>query len=492
MSIPAILNNKKALLAFCVVGCALNYIAYYPGFMNLDSVYQYGQVVTGKYDDWHAPILAVLWRVLDKVVRGPQLMLLFQLLCLWASTYLLLITINNRLWRVLIVLFTFAPVVQNFAGCIIKDTEMAFCWLLAFSIMFRAMIADRKMNIAEAVLSFLFLTYGVWVRPNALPGSLPLCFLWVSVVISGQSGLKKVGLTAAMLIVIMCGQWIAINKFIKPEKRYAENKLFLQDLTGVFVKTGRDVFPQMLYRNPYFDTAYLRAQYHPATFDHIWWNKDFSVTVIPFPGMFSKTAPKIIPNDTGLGSGNNRVGAPGEQAVSGSLASTDSLPGLADIRQALFKAWERTILAYPGVYLRNRFDGFLYYLRIRKRNNEFINYFIGIVPNDFGFSFHRNPISDVFVKPIVVQRSMPYMTPWFWFFLNIILLVFIPFINGSAASAGYKALTWSGIFYALPSFFVFQLDTDFRYFYWNCVACCLAVIVLAYWIVTKKKDIDIP
>jgi hypothetical protein len=434
MSFNLLLKNNQFFLFFCVFGFAINYIAYFPGFLSIDSIYQYGQVIMGKYDDWHPPIMAFFWHFLDKVYAGPALMLLFQLFCLWASGYLLLKTFDNRLWRILVILLLFAPFVQNFAGYVIKDNEMALSWLLAFAIMFRALNGQRKMNGFEAFFSFLLLAYGTWVRSNALPGLLPLGFLWVSVLFNSQGTLKKIALTAGMSVFILGCQLFVNNVLIKPEKKYPVNKLFLQDLTGIYVKTGVNVFPAALYNNPYFDTAALRKRYHPATFDHIWWDKDFKVTIIQHQDDF--------------------------------------------IERALFQAWEKEIFAHPLVYLKNRLDGFLYYLRIKNSGNKFDSYFMGTVANDFGLSFHRNVVSPVFVFPVVLQQSMPYMKPWLWFFLNFLLLFFIPAFKNKSNRSGYQVLVWSGLLYLLPSFFVFQVDTDFRYFYWNCIACFLAVCIL--------------
>ena len=127
----------------------------------------------------------------------------------------------------------------------------------------------------------------------------------------------------------------------QPRKQYAENKLFLHDITGVFVKTGKNVFPATLFTNKAFDTAYLRKKYHPATFDDIWWNND---------GI------NIIPDTT--------------QKVS----------------YDLFIAWKSALIRYPFVYLDNRFVGFEYYLRIKSRTDFFCNYPPGITANKFGIT----------------------------------------------------------------------------------------------------------
>jgi len=55
------------------------FVAYaWPGFMTWDSIVQLGQARSGHYGNWHPPIMARLWAVLDGIVRGPALMLVLQ------------------------------------------------------------------------------------------------------------------------------------------------------------------------------------------------------------------------------------------------------------------------------------------------------------------------------------------------------------------------------------------------------------------------------
>jgi hypothetical protein len=427
------LNQKKYLIVFCVLGFILNYVAYHPGFLSPDSFEQYGQSLSGNYSDWHPPVMALLWHVFNFVHQGPQLMLVFQLCCLWVSGFLLLDSFDSYFWKALIVVLLFAPFVQNFVAYIIKDSEMALCWLLGFAILLRAAAKQRKMSAAEAVCSLLLLTYGCWVRPNAFPGCLPLCFLWVWLFSDNKSIVKKALIAISLFAAIFAGQWIVTSQLIKPRKEYAENKLFLHDLTGIYVKTGNNVFPSILYSDTKIDTAYLRTNYHPATFDPIWWNSD-NESVRP------------LQNDT-----------------------TSYIIG---------QAWEKALTDYPLIYLRNRLEGFQYYLLLKRRTNFFCNYPPGISENRYGIKYHQNRVSALFLASIQWQLHMPYMLPWFWFFLNFLLLFFVSLIRNRQLRRAYAALVLSGILYQLPSFFVYQVDTDFRYFYWNCISCSLAVCIL--------------
>ena len=59
--------------------------AAWPGVAMYDTVAQYGQVLSGRYDDWHPPVMARLWAVLAPVGPGAAPMLALQLATYWAG-----------------------------------------------------------------------------------------------------------------------------------------------------------------------------------------------------------------------------------------------------------------------------------------------------------------------------------------------------------------------------------------------------------------------
>jgi len=429
------LNINQWLGIACVSGFTLNLIAYYPGFLSPDSFDQYSQAASGQYNDWHSPIMAVLWGLFIKVRPGTLLILIFQLGLLWTSVYLLLSSIKSKLWYVLILLFSLAPFIQNFAAYIVKDTQMAFSWLLAVAIILRAGLSKGKLSKTEAVICFLLITYGSWVRINALPGSIALCYLLSWIIFKNKT--KYIRLVSAIFVwvIIGVGHWVFDYNIIKAEKTYPQTKLYLHDLTGIYAKTGVNFYPPFLYSSSDFDTTVLRKGYHSATFDDLW------------------------------------VGRNGKEIYSFEDDTTVIM---------LQQAWAKAIRTYPNVYFNNRMEGFFYYLRIKDRGSNPHNLFAEIYPqpNFLGLSFHPNILSKIFIRPIEKQTRMPYMKPWFWLVLNVLLFAFSGKLDKLECRVTYKALISSSILYLLPAFFIFPADTDFRYFYWNCIACSLAVCIL--------------
>ncbi|MGN6568547.1 MAG: hypothetical protein ACTHJ0_11370 [Flavipsychrobacter sp.] len=432
MSLLRSIDSKRLAFIICLSGFLLNLIAYYPGFMSPDSLDQYQQAITGDYNDWHPPIMAGLWHLFNYIYSGPLLMLVFQLSLFWTSIYLLLTAIKGHIWKLSILLLAFAPFIQNFTGYIIKDIQMSFAWLLTSAILFRAIIQQRKLSIFESIISLLLIIYATWIRQNALPGSLPFIVLWTWLVFRQRSKGFKITIVVIATTLLVWLQFPFNYNLFNAEKTYPEVKLYLEDITGIYAKTGQSYFTPYVLTGPAFDPNRLRTQYNTATFDDLW--EDYNGKAL--------------------------------------------LPDMDDSSvKDLQKAWLHAIVAHPFTYINNRADGFLYYLRVKNRT-PLHYYYPYIDPNPYGFVFKWNLASKLLLKPIAFQKDIFYMRPWFWFLLSVILLFFMKKIRNTAYRKYYILLATSGILYLLPQFLVYQTDTDLRYFYWNILSPALCVCLL--------------
>ncbi|MCC6372372.1 MAG: hypothetical protein IT236_15315 [Bacteroidia bacterium] len=435
--------KKHGLLALSItcLGFILNLVAYFPGFISPDSLDQYQQALTHQYSDWHPPIMAGFWSLLIRIYPGGHLMFLLQLLAFWISFFMLLTLSLKYFKRMtwLVVLLFFAPFIQNFVGNIWKDVGLAISWLLAIAIMLRAYYDARGLSRVETVICFVLLCYGCWIRINALPGVLPLLGIWQYMQkgpVGFNLGTRRFLLNIAGITAIVIGLQFAITKLVlKPSNTYPEYKLFLHDLTGIYKETGTLYFPYFIKNYQGFDTAYIRQKYIYSTFDNIWWNSDNK---------------RIMPEVS------------------------------ADDMKVLQSAWIKAILKHPFVYLKNRTIGFLQFLRITDSGSGLAITYQYIHPNKYNLEFKQNGITRLYYSYVEKQRAAPYMHPWFWLLINLLVLYLAKkplFYPDRYFTLG---LAYSSLFYIALEYIVFQADTEFRYFYWNCVALCLAILVFAF------------
>lgn len=400
--------------------------------MSPDTVDQYEQALTGKYNDWHPVTMALVWSFLLKLHNGPQLMLLLQLILLWAACFFVARSLGVKSGLLFIAVFFFAPFIHNFSGYIIKDVQMAAAWLLAAALIMDALVAGRKQSLAEMVICYALLIYGALLRIDALPGLIPLLILWAMV--SMKKKYRPIMLLSVATIGLIFFLQAGLTKMAEPEATFPERKLYMHDLAGIAVKTGTNPFPQGIYE----DTAglninYIKNNYHPATFDMIWWNND-TVNIKPRKS---------------------------EDAV-----------------QVLRNAWWMAIKQYPGIYVRNRWEGFLFHLRVKKRTESYNNYHIWVQDNEYGIGHHPGALYKIFDNWIGRHKYAFYMQAWFWMAANILLFLPAILVKEKRFRGAVILLLLSSLLYRLPQFFIFQVDTDFRYFYWTCLTCTLATFYM--------------
>jgi len=435
--------QKYGGLVFClavsIIGLVADLLAFYPGFMSPDTLDQYQQAKSHAYGDWHPPAMSYLWSILLHFKDGPQPMLLLQLLLLWSGFFIFcrLLIKQYSYFAILAVIFVFAPFVQNFAGNIWKDVHMSLSWFFASMLMIQAFYQKRKMSLRESIISLLFLIYGCWLRGNAPPGVLPLCGFWLitafNLPILGWRAILMLGLKSIALTVIIILLQISFTSLvIKPKRNFIEYKLFVQDLSGIYVKTGDLTFPDFIKSHPAFDTAYLKGHYAYHTFDQFWWNEDNKYI---FPNVNSEQV------------------------------------------KELRNYWIKTIVSNPGVYLDIKWKGFLNFLRIKLSGTELYTFYPYIHPNSFGFKYTANRFGNFFIDKMYKVKNKFYMKPWFWTVLNLILfpVCFLPWL--SRIKIPLLTLGLSSFFYLAFEFFVFPADTEFRYFYWNCISVSMAFIL---------------
>jgi hypothetical protein len=145
----------------------------FPGYLNFDSAEQLFQARSGELSDWHPPMMAGYWAVLDEWLSGPLLMLLVQTTCfVWGLYELLRQRLDERAaaW-VTAGVFLFPPVFTPMAP-VWKDAQLA-----GFLVAGVALALQPTWRARVAGLLLLVLAAGV--RDNAA-AALPHLCLWMA------------------------------------------------------------------------------------------------------------------------------------------------------------------------------------------------------------------------------------------------------------------------------------------------------------------------
>jgi hypothetical protein len=207
------------------VGWLLVLLYAFPGFMSTDSIDQLTQARTGVYTDWHPPLMALVWKLLDGIVSGPVLMLVLQTgLFLFGSWKLLERALPSRAAAIVAVLVLVFPPVLTTMAVIWKDSQMAG-FLVAGT---AAVLSPRR---GWKIAGWIFLGIAAAMRHNAPAAIVPLAIYLVWVTTQHPRWARvAIGLAAAVGLFLAS---TGVNTLLTDKREYPwYSSLALLDIVG--------------------------------------------------------------------------------------------------------------------------------------------------------------------------------------------------------------------------------------------------------------------
>ncbi|HYH87255.1 MAG TPA: hypothetical protein VEX60_17515 [Pyrinomonadaceae bacterium] len=273
-------NAKKTLwpvwlpgYLLCAAGFLLSVVAFYPGYMSPDSTGQLAQARAWEFTDWHPPLMAAVWGVVDRVAAGPAGMLLLHNAAYWGACALFWrATYRRSVWLGLgLVAFGFMPQVLSHLSAVWKDTGLGVSLLLASALLYRARETGSK-GALVAALPLLF--YGCGVRLNAAPAVLPLA-LWAGLIacrifptLRARSArwprLLPALIGIACFLLLTGAATLVTEALIKGKHSYTGQTVLLHDLAAISIERGEALFPDYVVRDEHFSLDKVAQQYVPA------------------------------------------------------------------------------------------------------------------------------------------------------------------------------------------------------------------------------------
>ncbi|MFP5247133.1 MAG: hypothetical protein ACLGH0_10605 [Thermoanaerobaculia bacterium] len=237
---------------FCFLFCI---IAFYPGTMSPDAVYQLAQARAGSFTDWHPPLMAAVWGVLDRVIPGPFGMLLLQNAMFWGALFIF--------WRMTdrlsLIAIGFVPATLTQLSSILKDVHLGVALLLAAALLYVAQRTNRK---AALLLSIPLLFYGYAVRANAAPAVLPLAIWTGFLAFRGRRFLPAIA-GVAYFALLTIGVLATTRMLTGGRSLYIEQALLLHDLTAISKARGEPLFPAYIVNDAHFSFERAAKAYTP-------------------------------------------------------------------------------------------------------------------------------------------------------------------------------------------------------------------------------------
>jgi len=412
-------------------------IVFFPGSYSVDSWNQYNQMIQNSYHDWHAPVLPFIWRQLYLITGRFESIYVLQMVLYWVFVFLLL-TYKGTGHAAFIAGILVATLLLFIPQYVMKDTHHAIAWALAIVLLIRRhSCPDRRIRIVISMLTLLLLTYGLFTRMNAVIALLPLLYVWLPV---RENFFKKAGLVLIMFSLMIAANYWLTYSVLHAQRQYPEYKWKLLDIAGISKRSGINYFPAGINSYTHFSYDSLMAVYTPASIDDIYW-----------PAMGASPFPR-----------------PDER-----------------LYREVSVQWKKAIAAHPALYLENRWEGFMHYLRIRPRfgKDSYWNVPIWIDPNNpLHLQQHKGKIQEGFLVFYKQLNRFHFFDPWVWLLLNMALCCI--FMYRKRAGKSYQEynvlflIQLSAVLYMLSQFPVYQHDRDFRYNYYNVFAFFIGLIFL--------------
>ncbi len=256
---------------------------FFPGLMSQDSIIQYGQAVTGQYNDWQPPLMAIVLRAVLGLGGALGLLMLAQCLAgvfgvralareslelLWGDR----VPPGRAAWLALLVLLVLLLPWSPLAFYLMtfwKDAWAAvlLLWIGALAIaLFRRGMERRRV----ALLVLLSALLGL-VRHNAVV-VLPVLglVLWLGLRRAGMGRRAALATAAAPLAL-----WLVANPltdaFFRVTKLHPDSQVMVLDLVGICA-AGRDLCAELPWTRSHIRDEAGLARYRPGDIGFIFWD----------------------------------------------------------------------------------------------------------------------------------------------------------------------------------------------------------------------------
>jgi hypothetical protein len=437
-----ILRFKLIHVVMMLLGFFVVYYAYFPGFMDADAVNQFHQASTFYFDDWHPPIMALIWSGINKILPGPAGFFLLEISLYWIAFLLigirLIVDIENgrrSYYRYFIfAILPFAPFLINIVGSIWKDVLAFGCFGTALGII---LLRARGCGLwsLQSALVWVLLIVGSLARYNSIVGAVPLLVLHLWPTVPDARPIRTVlgrgVLAAALTIGTVSTIGYSLDAFVlHAEKTHPVNSVFLFDLVGISHRIDRNLVPGRW--SPDETNEILTTCYTPMYWNSLAWGSCRFVQ--------------------------------------------EGLVKSGEWGKGLFPLWFAAVTKYPVAYVAHRLE----YMHTLLWPRKFFN---PDPQESLIFGFKANFLYRAIKKMVMFIRfQFPLyfmLTIGFWMAASTILAIVVFWRYRKWPGEYYTALmvALSAMFCAVP-LVVIGPSGEYRYVYWTAGATCIAALLL--------------
>lgn len=418
--------------AFLLFGATL--AMRFPGVAMYDSVAQYEQALTGRYLDWHPPIMARAWALLNHFQGGAAPFFMLQMLLWWGGIGALSAALGRQQKHgaaAFALLVGVAPLWLGWGTVVLKDAQMACCLVGATGLIAHWRLSQKPVPRVALVLAVLLILYATLVRGNAAFATIPLAFGLFDPPRGWKAGIKTLAGLAAIGTVLLLNPTLNRHVF-GAEPTGIENSLPLYDMAGIAHNAHLSSLPGLDPRA--WATAEKKGCYTP-----FFWN--------PYGD-------------------DHLCGDVGGAAISAHLGD-----------RGMWVEWARLVTRHPLAYAEHRIGHLNSTLRfwVGPGEPEAVPPLVS-EPNPDGLGAPPNAGGQGLIDAASLMAASPLGWPISWLVVSAGLLWASAGLNSAQARLG-RALAWSALAMS-ASFGLASIASDLRYHLWSMVAAALALVLL--------------
>jgi hypothetical protein len=407
----------QALIA--ILGFLVSIRMFYPGLMSNDSVDQYSQALRFSFHDWHPPLMAFVWALINDWIPGPLGMLMLFCGLYWGALFLLSLSVSHygKRYAIAFLVLGFAPWAIGNLGAIWKDVFHAVLTLFAVGLAILAVGDGKQRRSKLGLAALVLLLIAAMVRFNALVALPPL--LWLFIGRPRLTNWKTLAVLAVVPMLVLVLSSVFTYGFLRAERTGAHSSLLIYDIGAISNATGINAFGQSF--GPENEQKLTSTCYDTSEWDtYAWGSCSFVTPAIKASGLWGS--------------------------------------------EALTRAWVQAIRNHPAEYVKHRFSH--WWNLLWKPKNLLLS---NMQSNSWGFEFTKSALHLTLERFTDIMGDVPFYRPGAWLIFALVLVAVAARRGAGPARDIVIALNVSAVLYLL-SYLPIGVASDFRYAYWSILA----------------------
>lgn len=272
-------KSLAAILSLLVLTffCALLTAAFHPGHINADAVHQIAQGRSGYINDWHPPLFAYMWGILEKVSPVVKLPILLQMILTSCAVYICFRHwFSNVISALGTIIVLSLPWVLGYTGSLVKDVPYAAACLLLVGIglHLHKWGKSRTKLIFIGIVAALLAAFIIISRYNAIvvvPFGLAFFSIQTARSLNLNFGTKKFAVLCPLMafsalflftLLFVIGYIVFENKVIKPVRYHPVQQVLYYDITALSLAKEEVLLPSDYFTEQ--NIATMRSLFYPG------------------------------------------------------------------------------------------------------------------------------------------------------------------------------------------------------------------------------------